>query len=143
VPDKDLIAVVCHANYCRSPVAEYLLEYYLKDKYKYISAGIFPITTIGMDPRSHKYLLSKNIKVDLHKPQKITRDIMNKSKIIFALDYLILQELNSNFKKFKNKIKILNFQNPKINLTDPYKFNDSEYEEIMNNIDLVIQNIDI
>ena len=44
------------------------------------------------------------------------------------------------FPKSKNKIKILNYKDKSINLSDPFRYNDSDYEMIMKNIEYVIKN---
>ena len=54
------ILVVCMANYCENPVAEKLLQDINKNKFKILSAGIEPLSTASMDPRSIKYLKEKN-----------------------------------------------------------------------------------
>ena len=143
MPDKDLIAVVCHANYCRSPVAERLLRNKLGDKYLILSAGLSPMVVADMDERSKKFLKELSLPHDNHLPQKITEKIMKESNMVFAMDLLVLGELNRVFAKYKEKIKLLNYQLPKENLYDPFKFNDDDYNQAMNKIKRVVDNIDI
>ena len=50
------ILIVCMANYCRSPVAEFLLKDKLDNSYQISSAGIIQFDMPGMDERSIKYL---------------------------------------------------------------------------------------
>ena len=71
------VCVVCYANYCRSPVAERLLQKKLGSKYKVISAGINPIYIGGMDKRSISYLEKKGLSNTLHTPKKINLNFYN------------------------------------------------------------------
>ena len=137
------ICVVCFANYCRSPVAEQILSKKFKSKYEVISAGINPLLEAKMDNRSRNYLESVDLEIKPHIPRKINYEIMRECKYIFALDFIVLQILNKNFKKYQSKIMLLNYQNPKIRLNDPYAFNNQDYISIMENIMEVCEKIDI
>ena len=53
--NKHKITVVCMANFCRSPVAKFLLQRRFND-YEIDSAGIFQFDKSGMDIRSYNYL---------------------------------------------------------------------------------------
>ncbi len=128
------IVVVCVANYCRSPVAEYFLKQHLGSKFNVYSAGINPLYRVGMDPRSEKFLIQNGIKPKEHIPKKISLSLVKNAKYILALDLYILNELNNLFPKYKEKIKLLNFQSPSKNLIDPFKLDDTSYKSIMNNI---------
>ena len=132
------VCVVCYANYCRSPVAERLLQKKLGSKYKVISAGINPIYIGGMDKRSISYLEKKGLSNTLHTPKKINLKIVKNSSYIFCLDHEILMILNKLFPTYKKKLILLNYKNPQIRLADPYKFNQDEYLEIMENISKAI-----
>ena len=141
---KKLFVVVCYANYCRSPVAEVLLKSKFKSNdYNFISAGINPIAKASMDPRSQEYLLSIGEKESLHTPQRIRTELILNAERVFALDPLILMMLNKKYPRQQRKFKLLNFQNPKILLIDPYKSNKEKYTEIMENIRLVVSNLDL
>lgn len=129
---KDKILIICIANYCRSPVAEVLLKS-LCPAFEVQSAGIFPMTSPAMDPRSSDYLSKKGFDLNLHIPRKVTKDELKQCKYIFAMDAYVLSQIN---KIYQNpKYKLLNFKNPKTSLADPYKFSDSDsYNIVMENI---------
>ena len=143
--DKKLpqICVVCYANYCRSPVAMYLLQKKFDGKFIVLSAGLNPINNIGMDPRSEGYLRSLNIDFKLHVPKKLDSALVSDSQLILALDPFILMQLNKKFPNQSKKIKLMTYQNTEIVLTDPYKFDEKNYLKIMQNIDKVIENLNI
>ena len=60
--------------------------------------------------------------------------MIKNAKYVLALDLYVLNELNNLFPKHKEKIKLLNFQIPSINLIDPYKLDDLSYNKIMKDI---------
>lgn len=129
------VLFVCYANYCRSPVAEYIL----KSKYSnhsISSAGINPIPKASMDPRSIEFLKSKNINIKIHNPKRINQRMINMSSLVLAMDFDILLTLKKLFKKRENqeKIKLLTFQSNKTGISDPYALCIDEYMEIMEEI---------
>jgi protein-tyrosine phosphatase len=135
------ITIVCYANFCRSPVAEILLREKLPENFVVESAGLNPMFGKGMDQRSQHFLHNKGIRTNLHNPKRISKEMIIRSSQVFALDIAILQKLNSDFPKFSGKIKLLNFQQPKILLSDPFKMQDDEYFKIMERIESVCDNL--
>ena len=138
---KPKVAVVCIANYCRSPVAEHVLNKRF-NQIDFISAGIFPLTESNMDDRSRSFLVSKEISPQIHNPKKINSNIVNSCSLILALDYVVLEHLNREFKNNREKIKLISSQKPKAVLSDPYKFNAEDYYKIMQNLYDVCQGLD-
>ncbi len=129
------IIVVCFANYCRSPVAEFLLREQLPENFLIESAGLNPMIGKGMDQRSLHYLHKKGIKTSLHNPKRITRDMIKRSSEVFALDLSILSQLNEKFPNLSYKFKLLNFQQPKSLLMDPFRMENDDYFVIMKKIE--------
>lgn len=126
------ICVVCFANYCRSPVAERILQFILESKgITVISAGLNPIPKPNMDQRSVNFLLKNKYSTAPHNPRKITQEIVRDSDVIYAMDIFILMELNKKFKNYKHKIKLINHNNPKLTIHDPYHFDVKKYENIL------------
>lgn len=140
---KETICVVCYANFCRSPVAQYLMHKKFGNKFNIISAGLNPFPQSGMDPRSQEYLTDEGHKLFLHQPLKLDIKIVKASKFVFALDFAILQALNSNFQKYSYKFRLLSFKNPSIDLSDPYKYDQKKYTTIMNNIKKSVEVLEI
>ena len=136
------IVVVCFANYCRSPVAEYLLKNKYKN-YEISSAGIRPLAMSTMDKRSVSFLNEQGFASVIHNPKRINQTLIKDSDIIYALDVPVLMQLNNEFPSFKAKFKLLNHQNPKVNLSDPYQYSDDDYRLIMMNIKIVCESLEI
>ena len=135
------ILVVCAANFCRSPVAKYLIDNKFKENVITDSAGINAIVSSSMDERSKNFLESNGLSNLLHNPKQINLSMIKSNDIVFALDHEILFELNKAFPKYSYKFKILNYLNPELSLKDPYRANDYEYNKIMTNIKNVIENL--
>ena len=137
------VGIVCFANYCRSPVAEVLLKNKFKNSLKVNSAGINPMVSAGMDHRSADYLKENNEKYELHYPKKIDRKFINSSDIVFALDALVLIDLNKNFKKYRNKFKLFSFQHRNLKIEDPFKYSNKRYKDIMDKIKFVVDHFEL
>ena len=134
---KYKICVVCYANYCRSPVAEFFLKTKLSSV-QITSAGINPMySSTGMDPRSKNFIESKGLKPSYHLPKKINTKIIHESDLVLAMDHEILMILNKNFKKYKSKFKLFNYLEKKLHITDPFKFDVKKYNEIMQKIYII------
>ena len=101
------ICVVCIANYCRSPVAEVILKNNLEGKAYVQSCGIDPLPKANMDPRSQKFLNKIGFKNTLHTPQRINNQVVKESDVIYALDVIVLMQLNKLYPRNINKIKLL------------------------------------
>ena len=141
--NRNSFCVVCIANYCRSPVAENLLKKRFQNQYEFLSAGISPISLPSMDARSLEFLNNNNIEPTFHNPKKINIKMLNYFDYFLAVDIFVLNELNRNFSKYKNKFKLITSQFENITLYDPYKLNRGYYIEVMKNILHVAENIDL
>ena len=138
---KTRVCIVCFANYCRSPVAEAIINSKYEDEVIATSAGIHPLPQAGMDRRSSEFLKSINVLSKIHNPKKLTKDIVNLSDLVLAVDFNILLTLNKSNIVPQKKLKMLNFMTPKIQLPDPYRMDIEEYFNVMKNINKVCENI--
>ena len=142
--DNANILLVCYANYCRSPVAEKILKKLNVNKgYKISSAGIEPYDYSNMDSRSSKFLKSKGFEDSNHFPRKLNLDIVKTSDLIFAMDPKLLFLMNNMYKKYQSKIHLFIATDRKINLSDPFKFDEVKYNIIMNNIEIICNELDL
>lgn len=141
-PSKSF-CVICIANYCRSPVVENILKKRFKQKYEFFSAGIDPISLPSMDPRSLRFLKDNNVHHNFHTPKKINKKMLSYFDKFLAVDFYVLNKLNITYPKYKHKFCSLTMQFPDINIIDPYRFKDKEYNEIMNDIKHVSENINL
>lgn len=142
---KSKIAVVCMANYCRSPVAELFLKKRFQENFNVSSYGIIQFDKYGMDPRSLNYLKKKNLQIlDIHQPKKISKKVFEESEVIFAMDIKVLMHLNNQFKDSQKKLRLFSLPNETTIIKDPYKIdNKKEYDKVMEKIEFVSNNIKI
>ena len=117
------------ANYCRSPVAEILLNIRFKDYINFTSAGLIQFDKVGMDIRSSNFLIEKGINNFFHQPRNLQK---NTQRCWYYLcnghkDFRIKFFLSNYSKKFS----LFSLKDEKIIINDPYRLNDSEYVEIM------------
>lgn len=125
------ITVVCMANFCRSPVAHYLLDGYLNESYKVSSAGIIDFNKTYMDKRSEEFLHENGIENISHVTRRLNIKIVNDSTIIFAMDNKIVRKISEKFPQAISKIKLLN----ETEFYDPISFkSNSDYLLTMNQI---------
>lgn len=138
------ICVVCWANICRSPVAEFYLKKKLGSNFKITSAGIEPSYIGGMDKRSFNFISEQYPDItNGHVQKKISKSIITEYDLILAMDVVVLMHLNKIFKKYTNKFKIFNHQFPEIHTNDPYRSNNDQYIEVMSNIEYISRNMNI
>ena len=135
--------VVCFANYCRSPVAEILLRKKFGDKFEFFSAGISPAAMPNMDPRSLKFLQEEKISHDFHTPKKINKKMLDYFDKFLAVDFFVLNELNTKYPKYKHKFCSLTMQFSDKNILDPYQLETDEYMQVMNSIKYIAEKIDL
>ncbi len=137
------VGIVCYANYCRSPVAEFLLKNKFKNLLEVNSAGISPMVSAGMDLRSANYLRENNKFFEIHNPKKIDKTFIQSSNVVFAMDTSILMYLNNNYKKHRNKFKLFSYKHRNIQIKDPYNLSKEKYKIVMDEIKLIVDRFEL
>ena len=140
---KKKIITLCVANFCRSPVAEKILNEIYNDELELTSAGLYPMTESNMDKRSANFLKSIGITNTLHLPKKITSQMINNCDLILCMDHYVLSDLNKLSPRNSSKFKLITFQSPRIQIPDPYRFDEKKYVQVMENIHRVCKEINI
>ncbi len=137
IDEQISIGFVCLANYCRSPVAKMIFKSKFKSSLKVDSAGINPIVSAGMDPRSIDYLKENNIEFEIHNPKKVDKNFLNSSDVVFAMDTMVLMHLNKTYKNFRYKFKLFTYKQRNLQIKDPYRLSTEEYKNVMDKIKFV------
>lgn len=96
-----------------------------------------------MDPRSYEFLKKNGISPNLHTPKRINRRMLNYFDKFLAVDFFVLNKLNTNHPKYKQKFCSLTSQFSEINIVDPYQFDVEEYMKTMNDIKHVVDKINL
>ena len=136
--------IVCIANYCRSPVFEYLLNEKYQGKYEFYSAGLNPMPYANMDKRSINYLNTIGINKVMHNPKPVTKKMLNYFDYFIAVDTFVLMQLNSKFKNFSKKFLLSTYHLSNVDIIDPYNFNKIEdYNKVMESIKYTVNSINL
>lgn len=143
IEEPKSIGFVCMANYCRSPVAKVLFKNRFKSILNVDSAGLSPMVSAGMDPRSISYLKENNKIYEIHNPKKIDKNFLNSSNIVFAMDILVLMHLNKTYKNYRSKFKLFTYQHKNLQIKDPYNLSKQKYKNVMDEIKFVIDSFQL
>ena len=134
------VELVCMANYCRSPVAEKILDSLNLENISFSSSGIRPYPSASMDKRSYEYISNLGISNKSHIPRKITSEIVQATDLVLAMDLRVLTVLNKKYKNQQNKIKLFSYCSSDIDVSDPFRMDEKNYYEIMDNIKFLCEN---
>ncbi|NOY58410.1 MAG: hypothetical protein GXO75_05700 [Calditrichaeota bacterium] len=105
------ILFVCSGNICRSPMAEgyfrALIPRRLKDKVRIISAGTLGILGRPASLETIEVMHERSIDIIEHRSQGVTKNLTDKSNIIFAMAYDHYKILRDYFPDRKKDIYLL------------------------------------
>lgn len=128
------VGVICFANFCRSPVAEKILAQKFLNNITFQSFGIDPMVSGNMDIRSINFLKNKGINDYSHMPKKIYTSDIKRLDLLLCMDHQILSILNNTFPNHSRKYKIFSYVDTSIMIADPYRFDDKNYEAVMEKV---------
>ncbi len=97
----------------------------------------------NMDPRSLKFLKENNVAHSFHTPKKINKKMLSYFDKFLAVDFYVLNQLNTTYPKYRNKFFSLTMQFSEINIVDPYMLKSDEYIKTMNDIRYVAEKINL
>lgn len=128
------ICTLCTANFCRSPVAEKIIQAALPSEYHIISAGLIDYYKFMMHQKSEEFLISIGFENTEHKTIKIDKNIVSEVDIILAMDIEIVKIFQKKFPSSSNKIFLLPSLIHSVSISDPINFNDSDYKHSMDSL---------
>ncbi len=138
------ILFVCMGNICRSPIAEYLFNYYSKERnlpYKAKSAGLME-TGAMISPNSMRLLAEKGIYAQEHFSRKINPEILNESWLILTMEEGQRDFIKRNFPEFEHKIYALKeYVGEDGDIADPIGTDIDYYTDIYHQIDAALQKL--
>lgn len=122
------ILFVCYGNTCRSPIAEGLGRYYLKDLAEVESAGLH--ASFSQAAIESVELLKRYYDIDIsnHRPRSVNEVDLSQFDLIIALDEYVASVLKNNYGV--NEEKLIYWQIP-----DPIGGTIYDYENSLNQIE--------
>ncbi len=73
--------------------------------------------------------------------EKTNNKMLGCFNYFFAVDLFVLNDLKKSFPKYKYKFRLFTSQFDYININDPYKLYNDEYNKVMNSLKYVSANI--
>ena len=137
------ICFVCDGNTCRSPFAEKMFNYYLKQykvvDFKGFSCGIFADTNQNINPYVVQILQTHSIKVKSRKAKKLTNSCYKKYQL-----FVTMTKEQKSFVKSQNVVSLGELVGGE-DIIDPYGKSYDEYikmtEQVDNYVRLLVQKI--
>ncbi|MDD5021033.1 MAG: hypothetical protein PHR82_02715 [Endomicrobiaceae bacterium] len=130
------VCFVCHANVCRSFLAQELLKKVVKDStitgIEVISRGVFAFEDYPMPQKNIDFLLKNGIEYKKHIPTLINRDDVATSDLILVMTTEQLEILTDKYSEFIDKIHLfLEFAvNTKEDMPDPIGKTGKQFDKI-------------
>jgi len=135
--ERNLVTVICTANICRSPMGEKLLAHALQAEAEplrslvVVSAGVSAYGGEPASPNSVRALDKVGIKLDKHKSQALTQNMIDRSLAIFCMTQSHRMLIDMQFEKTTPHIYLfreLMGKGAEREIPDPYGQNLSAYE---------------
>ena len=133
-----IVEFVCIGNYCRSPVAEKILNKLMPDL-DCISSGISPMPNNGMHHLSKLFLEKKGVKKLLHVPKKFNFNQSVGEKEIICMDDVVFNKIWNKSPQLRTNLKIFTKYHQGKKIFDPLNFDEEKYELEMEKIYLVMK----
>jgi protein-tyrosine-phosphatase/predicted ATP-grasp superfamily ATP-dependent carboligase len=143
------ILFVCHGNIIRSPMAEALMKRCLGPSAQDIiwvgSAGLVAKNSTPADERALSVCRDFGVSLDEHRAVRLTPELVERSDVIFVMDYLIEAQLLSLYPTARHKIYLLGSyaacSNGKLEIDDPYLGHISDVRACYEVLERAVQNL--
>lgn len=141
------VCFVCHANICRSFLAQEFLKKIISDSritgVEVISRGVFAFEDCQMPQKNIDFLKKHGIEYKKHTAKLISREDILTSDFVLAMTSVQFETLIDKYPEFSDKIHLfLEFsQNENKDMQDPINKNGKKFEEIGSKIKTAVTNI--
>ena len=101
------ILFICHANMCRSVMAQYLLKKYLPQAETF-SRGIYAETEQSAPENVVRFLAEQGISLTEHQPCQLTPQNLEDADWVFCMEPWQVEKLTDQYAQYTDKIWLLN-----------------------------------
>jgi protein-tyrosine phosphatase len=101
------ILFICHANMCRSVMAQYLLKKYLPQAETF-SRGLYAETEQTVPENVVRFLAEQGISLTEHQPSQLTPQDLENADWVFCMEPWQVEKLTDRYAQYTDKIWLLN-----------------------------------
>ncbi|MFO7660502.1 MAG: protein tyrosine phosphatase, partial [Candidatus Cloacimonadaceae bacterium] len=138
---KPTVLFVCTGNICRSPIGEYLFNYYSAKRnlpFKARSAGLMGNGAM-ISLSSLQLLAEQGIVADEHSSRKINSEILSESWLVLTMEERQRDIIRANFPEFRENVyTLLEYVGGEGDIADPIGEELDYYRNIYNQIDAAL-----
>ena len=140
------ICFVCHANICRSFMAQELLKQKFAQagfKAEVISCGLYAYSYMRVPQKVTDYLKSQNIVLQPHTPALLDKETIKNCDIILVMEQGQIDEILDRHAEFSNKIFLLAAfsSNKEADIKDPIGLQGNAFTKAADNLKKEIEAI--
>ena len=117
------ILIVCVGNICRSPMAEYLLQYKIKKQgmgTRVSSAGLGALIDQGADEYAIEVMSEHGIDGTTHRARQLDHEIVKRNELILVMEHWQKKEIESLYPYARGRVHLLG-KWADVEISDPYK----------------------
>ena len=101
------ILFICHANMCRSVMAQHLMQKYLPQA-EVFSRGIYAETEQSAPENVVLFLAEQGIKLENHRPRQLSEQDLQTADLVFCMEPEQAEKLTDRYAQYTDKIWLLN-----------------------------------
>ena len=140
------VVMVCMANQCRSPMAEYLLKRRLGpgSKWTVLSAGTSAIPGSRASASAVEVMARMGVDISAHRSKLVTEELVDSAEIVITMTRSQRDEIVNCFPGARDKVftlKSLSSERAGLDVADPAGMSASDYQLTRDEIDEIIPDV--